>query len=211
MANTPPGTPPGADTLDVDGRPLPPQARLGLLNYVIAHSLDEDYAHVAERRSGAGDGDERRRGLRRSVPTVVALVVFGGLVTTAGIQTARNEPVRQSSRESLVAQVQDRRGELAEARQQIDVLEGAVEEAREQLLRTSRVGRTLRDQVETLGLLAGVEPATGPGVRIVVDSGLRRAPEGQSGAAKTPLYTKARTCPVCPCVPWPDCWLQPPW
>lgn len=140
---------------------------MGLLDYVTSHSLDEDYAHVAGKRSGTPDDEPR--GPRRRIPTLVALVVFGALVTTAGVQTARNEPVRQSSRESLVAQVEDRREELAEARQQIDVLEGAVEEARGQLLETTRVGRTLSEQVETLGLLSGTEPATGPGMRIVVD------------------------------------------
>jgi uncharacterized protein YlxW (UPF0749 family) len=153
--------------VDADGRPLPPQARMGLLDYVTAHSLDEDYAHAARHRPA--EADERASRTRRRIPTLVALVVFGGLVTTAGIQTARNEPIRQSSRESLLAQVTDRRDELAEARQQIDVLEGAVAEARGQLLETTRTGRRLSEQVETLGLLAGTEPATGPGVRIVVD------------------------------------------
>jgi uncharacterized protein YlxW (UPF0749 family) len=140
---------------------------MGLLDYVTSHSLDEDYAHVA--RQGSGTSGDEARGPGRRIPTLVALVAFGALVTTAGVQTARNEPVRQSSRESLVAQVEDRREELAEARQQIDVLEGAVEEARGQLLETTRVGRTLSEQVETLGLLSGTEPATGPGMRIVVD------------------------------------------
>ncbi len=139
---------------------------MGLLDYITAHSLDEDYAHVAERRSGAGDDPGRAR---RRVPTVVALVTFGALVTTAGVQTAREEPIRQSSRESLVAQVEDRREELADTRRQIDVLERAVAGAGSQILETTRVGRTLGDQLETLELLAGTEPATGPGVRIVAD------------------------------------------
>jgi uncharacterized protein YlxW (UPF0749 family) len=158
---------PQTSPVDADGRPLAPQARMGLLDYITATSLDADYAHVAEQRPG--DGDERHRA-RRRVPTVVVLVAFAALVTTAGIQTAREEPIRQSSRDSLVAQVADRRGELAEARQQIEVLEGAVEEARGQVLDTTQVGRALSDQLDTLELLAGTEPATGPGMRIVVDN-----------------------------------------
>jgi uncharacterized protein YlxW (UPF0749 family) len=155
---------------------------MGLLDYITAHSLDEDYAHVASRRSPDRDADgpadtgadtaggaPERRSARRRLPTVVALVLFGGLVATAGLQTARNETVRQSSRDSLVAQVEDRRDELAEARQQVDVLEGAVEEARAQLLETTSAGRGLRDQLQTLGVLSGTAPATGPGMRIVVD------------------------------------------
>jgi uncharacterized protein YlxW (UPF0749 family) len=138
---------------------------MGLLGYITAHSLDEDYAHVARSRSV----EERAGGVGRRVPTVVALAVFGALVTTAGVQTARNEPVRQSSRESLVAQVADRREELAGAREQLDDLETAVEDARARLLRTTRAGRALDTQLETLGVLTGTAAATGPGMRIVVD------------------------------------------
>ena len=90
---------------------------MGLLNYITAHSLDEDYAHVAEQKGPASPGD-RRRNLH--VASIVALALFGLLVTTAGVQTARSEPVRESSRDSLVAQAQERfvstvRRSLAEA------------------------------------------------------------------------------------------------
>jgi uncharacterized protein YlxW (UPF0749 family) len=155
---------------DADGRTVPPQARLGLLNYVTATSLDADYAQVSEkhRADGAAPTDDRRR-RGRHLPTLVALAVFGVLVTTAGIQTAREEPIRQSSRESLVAQVQDRRAELADAREQIDQLERTVEEVRGNLLETSAEGRALRDQLARLALATGAEPGTGPGVRITVD------------------------------------------
>ncbi len=142
---------------------------MGLLGYVTAHSLDEDYAQVAADRAGNDQEEGGPPGARRRLRTLLVLALFGGLVTTAAVQTARNEPVRQSSRESLVAQVEDRREELVAAREQIDVLEGAVEEARTQLLRSTGTGRALDDQLETLALLAGTAPATGPGVRIVVD------------------------------------------
>ncbi len=146
-------------------RPLPEQARMGLLNYITAHSLDEDYAHVsASRPSGSS-----RKHRRAHLPTLVVLALFGVLVTTAGIQTARTEPVRRSSQESLAAQVQSRRAELAETRAAVTRLRGEVEQGQEVVLEASRAGRALRDRLSTLAAATGAAAATGPGVRIQVD------------------------------------------
>jgi uncharacterized protein YlxW (UPF0749 family) len=153
---------------------------MGLLNYITAHSLDEDYAHAAHARRDAregatggavGDTVGGRVGgtARRGVPTLVVLALFGALVTTAGVQTARSEPVRQSSRESLVAQAQDRRSELGAAREQVADLRAAIDEGQQELLAASAAGRALRDRVVELGVAAGGAAASGPGVRITVD------------------------------------------
>ncbi len=144
---------------------LPPQATMGLLDYLTAHSLDEDYAHVAEQRaSEPSAGGPRLRGA-----SVVALAVFGLLATTAGIQTARTEPVRQSSRDALVANAQDQREEMDETRKEVLQLRRAVDRAQEAVLAASESGRILQEQVDGLELTTGAAPATGPGVRVVVD------------------------------------------
>lgn len=139
---------------------------MGLLDYVTAHSLDEDYAHVAEQRGADPVASDRPR-LR--VASVVALALFGLLATTAGIQTARNEPVRQSSRDALVAKAQDQRAEMEETRKEVVELRRAVEDAQESVLAASESGRILQEQLDGLEVTAGAAPATGPGVRIVVD------------------------------------------
>src|SRR3954451_14681168 len=74
--------------------PPPPQAVMGLLNYITATSLDEDYAHVSRRREHAGETaeDPPKKGRPGKVGLVV-LLVFGVLVTTAGVQTARDADV----------------------------------------------------------------------------------------------------------------------
>ena len=85
---------------------------MGLLNYIIVTSLDEDYAHVSERRESDGPA-------RRTSPGIVGLVVlalFGTLVATAALQTSRNADESASSRESLVKQVNDRTAQLAAQR-----------------------------------------------------------------------------------------------
>jgi uncharacterized protein YlxW (UPF0749 family) len=154
---------------DPDERPLPPQATMGLLNYITAHSLDEDYAQAsATKRSGA-PGDRAAHPRRRHVPTLVILAAFGALVTTAGIQTARNEPVRQSSLDSLVAQVRARQGTLDDAREQVAALRADIEQGQRRALAATDRGRSLRDQLTRLGVAAGAAAATGPGVRITVD------------------------------------------
>jgi uncharacterized protein YlxW (UPF0749 family) len=100
---------------------------------------------------------------------VVALALFGILVTTAGIQTARSEPVRQSSRDALVAQAQARRTQLDDTRQQVLRLRREVARVQVAGLEASEAGRALQQQIDQLGVVTGGAPAVGPGVRIVVD------------------------------------------
>ena len=140
---------------------------MGLLDYVTAHSLDEDYAHVAAQRASRPGAHGKRPRLHAG--SVVALVLFGLLVTTAGIQTARTEPVQESSRDSLVARAQDRRAELDAAREKVAELRREIERAQQSTLAASEAGRSLRGRLQTLGVVTGAAAATGPGVRIVVD------------------------------------------
>jgi uncharacterized protein YlxW (UPF0749 family) len=152
----------------VDERPLPPQATMGLLDYITAHSLDEDYAQVAAQRERNPDAP-RPGGSKLRIASVAALGLFGLLVATAGIQTARNEPVRQSSRDALVSKAQDQRAELDAARQELLELRREVERMQAATLEASESGRILQGQLSSLGITAGADSATGPGVRIVVD------------------------------------------
>jgi uncharacterized protein YlxW (UPF0749 family) len=153
---------------DPEGRPLPPQATMGLLNYVTAHALDEDYAHAsAARGASTGGGASDRH--RRNLATMLVLAAFGILVATAGVQTSRGEPARQTSKESLVAQVQDRQEGLADMRSRLARLQTEVDQAQNDRLDTTSAGRTLQDQLTELGSSAGTEAVTGPGVRITVD------------------------------------------
>ena len=153
---------------DLYGRPVPEQATMGLLNYLTAHSLDEDYAHVAERRrSAGGPAAPAPRGLRAA--TMTALALFGLLVATSGVQAARDEPVQRRSQESLAAQVTERRTELGDTRDQLAAVRSAVERTQREALAASAAGRELRARLEQLGLATGAAAATGPGVRVVVD------------------------------------------
>ena len=89
---------------------------MGLLNYLTATSLDEDYAHVSARRAAQppAAGAEKPRGLRRpNVAGLVALALFGVLVTTAAVQTSRTADDAAARHDELVKQVLARKDSLA--------------------------------------------------------------------------------------------------
>ena len=146
-----------------------PRHTVGLLELITATALDEDYAHVAARRRSAAEDPAPVRSRRQWVPLLVVLAVFGLLLTTAAVQTARGESTQERSRSSLVVQVQDRRAELAGAREQL-------QELRRGLTRASRTRAALEaevadldQRVRRLASATGEAAVTGPGVRITVD------------------------------------------
>jgi uncharacterized protein YlxW (UPF0749 family) len=145
----------------------PPQAVMGLLNYLTATSLDEDYAHVSQQRRDAGDDGPRRR--RPGRAGLVALALFGVLVATAGVQTARNAEESETSRESLVAQVTARSAQLDRERSVTRSRWREIATLREAQLADTTQGRSVQSRLDRLGVLTGAVPARGPGVEVVVD------------------------------------------
>src|SRR3982750_1421129 len=82
---------------------LPQHVTEPLLALITQRSLDADYEHVARRRA-AGEAPPTRSVPRHTA--AIVLVVFGLLVTVAAVQTSRNATVDQSSRASLIGQIQ---------------------------------------------------------------------------------------------------------
>jgi uncharacterized protein YlxW (UPF0749 family) len=143
----------------------PPQAVMGLLNYLTATSLDEDYAHVSQQRATLGAP------ARRSPGTIglVVLAVFGVLAATAAVQTSRNADESASSRQSLVDQVNRRKAELNHKRARATSLTRSVEALQDSNLDATNQGRAVRSRLDRLGMVTGSVPAKGPGIRVVVD------------------------------------------
>ena len=144
----------------------PPQAVMGLLNYLTATSLDEDYAHVSKKRASGGAAPARRT---PGTVGLVVLAVFGVLVATAAVQTSRNADESASSRESLVKQVNDRKSELNARRAQAAGLTREVAALQNSNLDASNQGRAVRSRLDRLGIIAGSVPTRGPGIKVVVD------------------------------------------
>ncbi len=145
-------------------RALPPQTVMGLLDYLTTHSLDEDYAQASARR-GAQEGKPVRPG----AAALVVMLLFGVLVTIAGIRTAHNAPVSQTNHAQLVSQIKDRGAEVDARRRRIQALEVDIAALQSSYTRASVEGQQLSARLSRLGVWAGSVPVHGPGLRIVVD------------------------------------------
>lgn len=138
---------------------------MGLLNYITATSLDEDYA-VAAKRSGPEPAAKN--------PGTVALVilaVFGILITTAAVQTNRGAEGAQTQHDELVAQINIRKEQLANRRERIRDLQSETETLQTKNLEATVEGRAVQSRLSRLGPITGADPVRGPGVEIVVDNG----------------------------------------
>ena len=117
----------------------PPQAVMGLINYLTATSLDQDYAVVAEKRGRTEEPKPSRGG--GAVLAVLAL--FGVLIATAAVQTARTADDTATSHEELVRQVNARTAQ----------------------------GRSVQSRLTSLGVGTGADAARGPGIVIRAKDG----------------------------------------
>ena len=145
----------------------PPAAVMGLLNYITATSMDEDYAHVSRREGSRGNG-------RPGAPGRVALIVlaaFGILVATAALQTSRSADATRTSHDELVKQVLARKAQLADRRELVDGLTGEVRTLETDSLAATVDGRAVQSRLDDVGVITGAEAARGPGVEIEVDDG----------------------------------------
>lgn len=160
---------------------LPPQATMGLLDYLTAHALDEDYAYASDRRrqeaglgSGPGSdvgGHRGGRRVRRGVGLAGALVLalFGVLLVVAAARTSQGAAADAAQREDLAAQVSSLRDRVSEERRSIRALQRETERLQAQQLASDDSASGLRQRVEALGRLTGTLPVQGPGVVVVAD------------------------------------------
>lgn len=153
---------------------------MGLLNYITATSLDEDYAHVSRTRTVDGPGRSAEPGSRRAgVAAFAVLAVFGVLVATAAVQTARNAEESASSRQALVDQVNARRAALDAQRRRLTDLQRSVSSLRSLDLDATVRGRAVRSRLTDLGVAAGTVPVTGEGIKVVVDDAPGASTDGE--------------------------------
>ena len=153
-------------------RELPERVTMGLLPYINAHAIDEDYAQAAARR-GAG-AEVRPKKVGRSAAVVLA--VFAVLAVTAAVQTSQDSVSEEKERRALIAQVKDRRALLETERASIASLTRQTRQLEGTLLRNTDDSNGLFADVSRLSLRSGIGPAIGPGVQIVADD----APDAQS-------------------------------
>jgi uncharacterized protein YlxW (UPF0749 family) len=156
---------------------------MGLLDYITSTSLDGDYAEASKRRQaaaerdgatepGVADGaDARTRPSAGAGVATAVLALFGLLVATAFVQTARTADDAEARHGELVELVVARKDQLGRQRDRVQALRRETETLENVFLEATAQGRSLQSRLSTLGLLTGADPARGPGVRAVVDDG----------------------------------------
>ncbi|MCZ4497745.1 MAG: hypothetical protein JWQ74_298 [Marmoricola sp.] len=144
--------------------PLPDRVTMGLLPYLNAHAVDEDYAEAAARRP---EGEQS--GARFGARGALVLVLFAVLAITAAVQTSKNSVSEERERRDLISQVKERRADVGTQRERIDRLQTENRTLQDNLLRSTGDSTGVLGQVALLGLRGGIMPAKGPGVEVVAD------------------------------------------
>jgi uncharacterized protein YlxW (UPF0749 family) len=145
---------------------LPERVTMGLLPYINAHALDEDYAQAAARRASTGNARGRPRvgGMG-----ALALAVFAVLAVTAALQTSRDSVSDEHDRQQLIAQVQERTAVLNADRARETALARTNRALETALLRGDHDSGGLLSRISLLTVGAGTGAVHGPGIEAVAD------------------------------------------
>ncbi|HET6168143.1 MAG TPA: DUF881 domain-containing protein [Marmoricola sp.] len=154
-------------TISSEGRPLPDQVTMGLLAYLTAHTVDEDYAEVAARKPP--DARTGRQGRRVGAAGAAAIAVFAVLAVTAAAQTSQDSVSQERERRALITQVKERKAAVEVNRRTIARLRVETNRLEAQLLRNTHDSGGVIAERNLLALRSGTEAVHGTGVEIVVD------------------------------------------
>ncbi|MCW2759522.1 MAG: hypothetical protein JWO46_3268 [Nocardioidaceae bacterium] len=136
--------------------------RIGLIQYLADHPLDEDYGWVSRNAPGTG-------GRRARVVAGIVLAVFAVLVVTAASQTTRNSGSEEQERQELITQVKARRASLDQRRDEQASLTASNRSLQRAYAAGDKSGAALFARVDRLSVLSGAVAVRGPGVRVVAD------------------------------------------
>ena len=148
----------------------PSSASMGLLEYLTASSVDEDYAFVSARRRERGEDPDRSG--RSGWLAAVVMALFALLVVTAAAQTSRNAVSDARERNDLAVQVRAAQQELDRDRTQVQDLRRDTATLQARQLAGDKTAKARLAQLSSLGALTGTRAVSGPGVRVVADDAL---------------------------------------
>ena len=148
----------------------PVDASMDLLNEIIRHPVDPDYAIAAARPHGP----------QRRWPLTLVVIMIGAMLAVAALQTTRSAPAVETERRELISRIQA--GEAGQDRlhARIDSLSVEITELRSTALGANTTTQDRLDEIASLELAIGSTPVTGPGLIITVDdapSANRDAPD----------------------------------
>lgn len=149
-------------------RELPEHVTTPLLTLITTRSLDEDYAHVAARRTDAAIAPPRPH--RTGWVTFLVVAAFGLLTAVVLVQTSRDSEVRELGRTALIDQIESTRAELGDLQARIATLGRGNQEASARSNALARQQDDMRAIVERLEVRTGFTAVHGEGVRITLDN-----------------------------------------
>jgi uncharacterized protein YlxW (UPF0749 family) len=147
-------------------RNLPEHVTTPLLTLITEQALEEDYRSVAGRRS---QGETPPEQPRTRIVAAATIAVFGILISVAAVQTSRNEAVEDSGRATLIARIGEARSDLEDRQARIADLTRENRALTESFADLRAERQRAESQLRRLLMSTGYLPATGEGVRIVVD------------------------------------------
>lgn len=143
---------------------------MSLLVDIATQSMDPGYAAAAARRPRDSDGATRPAGESGRHGLAFAGVLAAALlIVVAGLQAHRHAPLADRSRQALLTQVKGRTATVDDLQHRLDRIRHRSTALRDQALATSAAGAALGRRLATEELVAGTVPATGPGLRVVLD------------------------------------------
>jgi uncharacterized protein YlxW (UPF0749 family) len=150
-------------------RPLPEHVTTPLLTLITARSMDEDYAHVAQKRAAAGEVVPART--RPHWASLAAVAVLGVMAAVVAVQTDREAEVNELSRAALVQQIETRRDQLRDLQHDVGELSRSSQAAASNSTTLQERLTDMQTRVRRAELNTGYTAVHGPGVRITVDNG----------------------------------------
>jgi uncharacterized protein YlxW (UPF0749 family) len=142
-----------------------PDASMTLLVEVMEHPLDPGYAAAASRTGEAGR--RRPRSLTTAVTVLVAMAC-GWVTTSAVVELRRPQPEAIRARAALEGEIQRRTDEVDRLQARNEALLSQIAAAQQAAL-AGNGAPDLLAQSETLGLVTGELPVTGPGLELTLD------------------------------------------
>lgn len=147
-------------------RDVPERVTMPLLTLITQQAMDEDYLHVAERRT-AGTRRPLRGRPQRTAAVVIA--VFGVMVATAALQTSRNADINDESRNTLISRVISQRKAVSGQQDKIVRLRERNLSLDATLASTTSTEQAAVNRLRRLQVVTGTIPVSGEGVQITVD------------------------------------------
>jgi uncharacterized protein YlxW (UPF0749 family) len=162
---------PGPAGTATEQRRLPEHVTTPLLTLITTRSMDEDYAHVAQKRAAAGETPTPAS--RPHWASLVLIGVLGVMAAIVTVQTDRQAETNELSRAALVEQITSRRDQLRNLQGEVARLSAANQAVAANSTRLQDQLEETETRTRRVELVTGYSRVRGPGVRITVNN-----PEG---------------------------------